>query len=143
MGIEPPKASEVVDARSFCAWTRAYLGTPSPTLQDLKILNKKASEFFVEYGTDWATLVQVAQWCHQKKRRMGRVWGYVDQYRWAYADGAIDLSTPAEVAVGDSILHALGQETRPEWRSRLRKATGDSRELVLKEWEANRDMVRC
>lgn len=133
----PPVASEVKDATTFCAWVQGYLGGPYPTKGDFAILNKKASEFFRNYeNADWQTLVQVAEWCQSRKRRMARVWNYVDQFRFAYAAHAIELKPRNDLDT--QIAEALRVEKNPNWRSRLRRAVGVYREEVLEEWTAMR-----
>lgn len=138
MNLEPPKAHEVHDGKSFAAWAQAHLGVPGPTAKDFPILNKKAKTLFLSHpGTDWQTIVQVAQWCQSKKRRCARVWGYIDQYRYAWAAHAIELPRPDPLA--DEINAAIEQELDPNWRSRLRRAAGSVRSEVLIEWSIHHE----
>lgn len=133
----PTLAGEVKDAVTLCRWASAAYGVPSPTIKDIATLNKKAKALFQSVdGADWQTIVQVVKWCHQRKRRYGRIWAYVDQYRNAWADGAIEFQ--GDTTLQDRINEALQVETDPAWRSRLLRAAGDTREGVLQEWNDSR-----
>lgn len=131
--LEPLQPSDVNDALTFASWAQSTYGAPHLTVQDIRILKRKAREFFAENPhATWDTLVQVAQWCASKKRRVSRVWKYIDQYRYAWADHAVDV-TPRD-DVQDQIHAAIAQEGDPAWRSRLRRAVGVHRQEVLDEW---------
>jgi hypothetical protein len=66
------------------------------------------------------------------------VWKYVDQFRFAYAAHAIDITPRDPNDLQGRIERALAMEDNPNWRSRLRRAVGAYREEVLEEWEAKR-----
>ena len=135
--VDPLKDSEVRNARTLCGWATAAYGVPPPTQKDIQILNKKARDLFeAAPGTDWQTIVRVVKWCHQHKRRYGRIWSYVGQYRFAWADGAIEL--PVDETLADEINRACEQEADLVWRTRLRRAVGDYRRDVLSEWQRSR-----
>lgn len=132
---DPVRATEVKDWASFAKWTQANFGVPGITQKDIAILKSKSKKFFAEYpGTDWQTLVQVANWCASKKRRVARVWAYVDMYRYAWADHAIDIHRQDDL--DEAIEAALQMETDPAWRSRLRRSVGAYRKEVYEEWQA-------
>lgn len=135
--LDPVRGVEVHNATTLCNWASAKYGVPPPTQKDIKILNKKARDLFESVpGTDWQTIVEVIKWCHQRKRRYGRIWSYLAQYRFAWAAGAITL--PEVDGLNDRINAAIAVETNPAWRSRLRRAAGEHREEVLSEWELSR-----
>lgn len=134
--LGPTKAEEVKNAVTLCRWASAAYGVPAPTVKDIATLNKKAKALFTSVeGSDWQTIVQVVKWCHQRKRRYGRIWAYVEQYRNAWADGAIEFH--GDTTLEDRIAEALQVEMNPAWRARLLRAAGDTREGVLKEWESH------
>lgn len=131
---------DVKDGKTFARFCQQRYGTPYPTGKGLMILNKQAKTLFEEHpDVDWKTLVDVAQWCHGKKRRVGQAYQYVTQFRWAYADGAIKLTPTAELAVRGEITHALEHETDPEWRERIIRADGvDAQRAILELWRKER-----
>lgn len=138
--LDPLKASDVKDARTLCNWASANLGVPPPRAADFPILNKKAKALFESVpGTDWQTIVQVMKWCHQNKRRYGRIWSYVDQYPFAWAADAVVL--PVENAIEEAISEACRVEKDPLWKTRLRRAAGDHRAEVLAEWKRHREVL--
>lgn len=137
--VDPLTDREVHDARTLCNWASAAYGVPAPTKADFPVLNKKASVLFESSpGTDWQTLVKVIKWCHQNKRRYGRIWRYVDQYRYAWAAGAVDL--PGNDSLSVQINEACAVEEDVIWRTRLRRAAGHHRAEVLDEWKKSRDL---
>lgn len=135
--VAPLRPYQVTDAKTFTNWVQSTYGVPHPTVADIKTLNGKARKLFEENpGTDWTTLVQVAQWCASKKRRMARVWNYVDQFRFAWAAHAVEIASPD--SLDERVMAALAMEQDPAWRARLRRAVGSHREEVLSEWELHR-----
>lgn len=141
MLIDEVRASDVKDAKTFARFCQQQFGTPYATLGDLKALGKQAKVLFENHpNTDWQTLVQVAYWCHQHKRRVARVPYYVNQFRWAYADGAINLDGNTNDKLLDAeIIKALEQETNEAWRARLQRADGTRAKLeVLDQWKTLR-----
>ncbi len=141
MLIDEVRASDVVDAKTFARFTQQNFGTPYATVSDLQNLGKQAKDLFANHpNTNWQTLVQVAYWCHRKKRRMARVFYYVSQFRWAYADGAITLEGSKLGKVWQSeIDRALAVETNEAWRARLMRADGPhAQREVLEQWKTLR-----
>lgn len=129
-------------AKAFADYCQQTMGVPWPTIGDLKILRKKANEFFEHYPqADWTTLCRVAQWCRSRKRRCSRVWLVVDEFRNAWAKGGLPELDPrdnADERVEEGIERALEAEERPEWRRRLIAARGvDARREAYQEWLAS------
>lgn len=135
-----PTREDVKNAATYIDWAKATIGVPAPSVDERKILGKKARELFEQNpGTNWQTIVDVTLWCKQRKRRYPRVWQYVEQYRYAYAAGAIDIAVQLNDDLELAIEEALDEETDPMWRSRIRRAAGDeARERVLEEWRQSR-----
>lgn len=134
---DPVMAKDVKDAATFIKWAETNVGIPYVTINDKKILGKKAKDLFKHHpGTDWQTIVQVAQWCVSRKRRCGRVWQYVDQYRWAYASGAISIS-PVLSDEEQDLEAEIMTVVDPVWRARLLRAVGTkAKRAVLDEFQA-------
>lgn len=135
---QPPRPEHITTARDFSAWAQAYHGVPYATTQDIKILQKKARQLFENHpGTSWQTLVAVATWMRSKKRRPARVHHIVDQFRWAYAAGAIDLAIHVDDELEEEVNEAIAVETDASWRLRLLRAAGnEAKRKVLDEWRA-------
>lgn len=132
------KAEEVKDALSLCRWASSAYGVPPPTKTDIMTLNKKARELFEQNpGTDWQTIVMVVKWSHSKKRRFGRIWAYLGQYRFAWADGVFDF-VPQDSDLDVAVRDALESEEDPVWRGRLLRSAGEARAAVLEEWRSKR-----
>lgn len=142
MMLDEVRQADVKNGKSFAAFCQQNFGVPYATIQDIRILNKKAKDLFAKQpGTDWQTLVSVARWCKTKKRRIARVHGYVDQYRWAWADGAIEIADSQDPAVEAAIGDILAKETDPVWRSRIMRADGTrAKREVIKQWEQVRSL---
>jgi len=141
MLIDEIRSVDVNSAKTFSLFCTQNFGTPYATIGDLKMLGKQTKDLFGNHpNTDWQTMVQVAFWCHRKKRRMARVGQYVNQFRWAYADGAINLEGNVNDALLDErIGKALFMEKNDSWRSRLMRADGAAAKTeVLNEWEMMR-----
>lgn len=137
--VDPPKAEEVKDAKTFAAWAQATLGCPHANLSDMKMLQKKAKDLFAtEPGTDWQTLVKVGLWCRSKKRRLARVGFVVDQFRWAYAAGAVNTQQLVDDDLEKQMAAALAKETDPNWTARLRRTAPSAQRAVLREWREAR-----
>lgn len=139
--VDPTRAEDVKDAVSLCRWASSSYGVPPPTKVDIATLNKKAGELFSAVpGTNWQTIVTIVKWSHSKKRRFGRIWTYLSQYRFAWADGAFEMAPP-ETSLDVQIREAIEEETDPVWRGRLRRSIGSARQEVLEEWRASRSVT--
>lgn len=143
MILDELRPQDVKDGKTFARFVQQRYGTPYPTHKSLAILNRQAKALFKEHpDCNWRTLVEVAQYCHGKKRRMPEAYFYVNQFRWAYADGAIQLRPVAEMEIEDGIKEALEVERDPEWRSSLMRADGvTARRAVLTNWRKERGGV--
>lgn len=143
MILDELKPADVKNATTFARFCQQRYGTPYATRKSLAILNKQAKALFAEHpDCNWRTLVEVAQWCHGKKRRVPEAYSYVQQFRWAYADGAIQLRPLAEMELEDDIKAALEIETDPEWRASLMRADGvAAKRTVLTNWRKERGGV--
>lgn len=124
----------VAAAEDPCAAYAEYLqqtmGIPWPTIKDMSILRKHTKEFFDHYpNADWYTMCRLANYFRRRKRRFGRVYQVVTEFRDAYRDGALPELDPGYGSASDSqlelnIAEALAGETRPEWVERLIRAEG-------------------
>lgn len=126
-------------AKAFAEYAQQTLGVPWPTLKDLVMLRKKAKDFFVHYpDADWRTLCRVVVWAANRKKRYARVWMLVDDFRKAWATGALpelDPHTRTDVDVEAEIHAALAKEQDQTWRRRLGLAQGSERQKeVLAAW---------
>lgn len=130
------RAREVKDANGFIAYCRQQLGLPAPQQKDYKVVGRLAKAIFDAHpGTDWSTLVSVADWCKGQRRRFTSPGHVVSQFRYAYAARAVEipeLQDPVDMEVQE----ALTVETDPAWRARLIRAQGaTARREVLDEWK--------
>lgn len=136
---------KIATAEDPCAAYAEYLqqtmGIPYPTVKDMAILRKYCKEFFEHYpNADWYTMCRLAAHFRRRKRRFGRVYQVVTEFRDAYQDGALPELDPGFGARSDRDLEALIQdalktEQRPEWRKRLILAGGvDARREAYEEW---------
>lgn len=144
MRLGEVRQSDVKNPKSFATFCHQNFGTPSPTISDLKMLGKQAKLLFArEPGTDWQTLIDVARWCHANKRRVARVHFYVDQFKWAWAAGGIEVADYVDEDVKSEIDEALRVETDPIWRGKLMRADGNAAKLeVLNRWKQQRSIVQ-
>jgi len=129
--------------KAFAEYAQQTLGVPWPTLKDLILLRKKANEFFEHYPhTDWRTLCRVVDWAANRKKRYSRVWMLVDDFRKAWAAGALpelDPNRQTNATVEEQIFEALETETDESWRRRLLLAQGArQQEEVLALWRQER-----
>lgn len=142
MLIDEVRREDVKDAQTFSKFCQQNFGVPYATIKDMAILKKNAKVLFQEHpNLDWQSMVQVAYWCHAKKRKIARTFYYVNQFRWAYADGAITLESPSEAAkdVDERLREALIEEHNLAWRAKLSRADGtEAKREVLRQWEEMR-----
>lgn len=138
----PDAVQEAEDKpRAFAEYAQQTLGVPWPTAKDLVILRKKAKDFFEHYpDADWRTLCRVVSWAANRKRRYSRVWMLVEDFRKAWASGALpelDPNTRRSGTVEEEIFKALETETDETWRRRLLLAQGAmQQEEVLAAWRS-------
>lgn len=130
---------DVCDAETFAAYCQQTIGVPYPTHRDLVVLRKRAKEFFAENPrANWQTMVRVADWCNNNRRRFPQTYGVFSQVRFAWAAKYVPELDPVQrvdVALEERITAALAQETDAQWRRRLMIATGPMREQVYMAWK--------
>jgi hypothetical protein len=140
--LDEVRREDVKDAQTFSKFCQQNFGVPYATAKDLAILKRNAKVLFAEHpNLDWQSMVQVAYWCHAKKRKIARTYYYINQFRWAYADGAITLESHSVEAteVDERMRLALLEETNTAWRARLSRADGSAaKREVLQQWEEMR-----
>ncbi len=123
---------------AFAEYAQQTIGVPWPTVQDRKILRKKINEFFEHYPqADFYTLCRIVGYCKQRRKRFGRVWAVVEQFRDAYEDGFLPELDPSsdDPDLELKIEQVLEAETDPDWRRRLLGATGQAaRREAYNEW---------
>lgn len=128
---------DVKDPLDFAEYTQQVLGVPFPTIKDTVILRKKIKEFFAAYPqADYTTLCRIVTWARQHRKRPPRTFMVVDLFREAWAGRALPEldQSPADVELARGIHKALEIETDPQWRRRLRRASGSGRREVFEEW---------
>ncbi len=130
---------DVKDAETFAAYCQQRMGIPYPTQKDLIVLRRRAKEFFNENPrANWQTMVRVADWCNNNRKRFPQAYGVFSQVRYAWAARYVPELDPVQrvdVALEERITSALAQETDAEWRRRLMVATGPMREVVYAAWQ--------
>jgi hypothetical protein len=124
---------------AFAEYAQQRLGVPWPTQKDLNILRAKIGEFFRHYNkVTYYTLCRVVDWCRARRRRFGRVWMVIGEFRNAFAAGALPELEPdaTDERVEARITVALTSETQPAWRARLIGAEGrTARTRAVQDWE--------
>lgn len=139
----PEKVNEAEDKpAAFAAYCQQSMGVPWATHKDMAILRKRIKELFEYYPrADFFTLCRVAAWCKARRKRCSRVYQVVDKFRDAYEDGALpELNRDqTDDTIELAITTALEVEQRPEWRSKLIRATGpEARKAAYAEWQQSR-----
>lgn len=108
---------------AFAEYCQQTMGVPWPTGKDMQVLRKRIKEFFTQYPhTDYHTLCRVVTFLRTRKRRVPRVWMVVDEFRKAWAAGALPELDPGRARddhLDTLIADALLTETDPQWRRRL------------------------
>lgn len=144
--IDPIRAADVKDAKSYADFVQQHCGTPYCGGRDMIALHACIKEFKERYphlaDNPWPTLVRAAMWVRSQKKRPAKVMTVVrTMLPWAWADGALPELDPmrfrdedVEVAIG----HALEQENDPVWRDRLIGSEGAARGEVLQVWQTLR-----
>lgn len=128
----------MVDARSFADYVRQILGTPTSTIKDFVMLQKKLKEHQEAWpNADWQTLVRTVDWAKARKKRPTRSWLLVEWVRFAWADGYLPEldAKPVDQQLEEAISKALEVETDAEWRYRLLGAEGRARKEVYVAWK--------
>jgi argininosuccinate lyase len=125
---------DVHDPESFAAYCQQTMGVPYPVRRDLVVLKRRADE---NPRANWQTMVRVADWCNNNRKRFPQAYGVFSQVRYAWAAHYVPELDPVQqidVGLEERISSALAQETDVEWRHRLMVATGPMREVVYSAW---------
>lgn len=131
---------------AFCEYAKQTLGVPHPSRTGMAALRRKCKVFFKEYPhTDWYTLCRVVGWMAANKRRVPDVFMIVDNYRYAWAKGALPELDPRNMEDPEAdamISQALSVETDERWRRRLllAQAPHEKRE-VYASWQEEAAMA--
>lgn len=132
-------AADVKDAESFAAYCQQTIGIPYPTVRDLQVLKRTAKQFFAENPrASWQTMVRVADWCNNNRRRFPQAYGVFTQVRHAWSAHYVPELDPVQQTdpgLEERITSALAVETDVEWRRRLMIASGPMRAVVYDAWK--------
>jgi hypothetical protein len=136
----PDKVAACPDpAIAFVGYVQQTTGTPAATAKDLAIVRKKAKAIFDQCPrADWYTLCRVVTWARGRRRRHAQVHYYVDDFRQAWAEGALpELDNQRREDTTEArIARALTTETDTLWRRRLIASSGmQARRDAIDEWE--------
>lgn len=139
----PDKVAAAPDpAKAFCEYLQQTMGIPWPTVTDIAILRKECADIFKHYPqANWFTMCRVAMYFVNRKTRFDRVWRVPQEFRRAWADGAVpelDLNNTFDPSVEARVGFALERETDAVWRRRLLLSTGTQRQLAVQDWERER-----
>lgn len=131
------KASDVQDAGSFAGYAQQRLGTSLPCGRDKVVLNTQLKKFWVSNPrATWEMLGTTIDWCVAKRRRPATPWGVLANFRWAWADGVIQLPDVEDTRTERAITRALEEETDENWRRMLIGAEGiDNRRAIYSAWK--------
>lgn len=134
---------DVHNSETLATYIEQQTGTPWATNQDRLILKKKCNEFFQRYPyLDYEALCHLTDWCHRRRRRFSNVWKVLDQFRYAYEDGALpEVNTRRRVdpQLEQDIEEALSLETDSEWRAMISGTPNlKVRKEVLENWRIKR-----
>lgn len=135
--------TEVSDPITLSRYIQQRTGAPAPTIKEMVMFRKKVSAFFVSYPhLGYPTLCRVADWASRNRRRYATVWHCVNDWKYAYARGAIpeiDDQKHADPKTDQAIGEVLAMEQDPTWRLRF-MGTQDRtiRRELLKTWTQTR-----
>lgn len=132
-------AAEVLNAETFAAYCQQRLGIPQPSYKNMNALRRSANQFFKENPkASWQTMVRVADWCCNNRRRYEEAFGLFHAVRFAWKAGYLPELDPVQEVdenLEARISAALAVETDDDWRRRLLVSSGQMRGLVYDAWQ--------